>query len=150
MNRSLALISITLFLISCSAERQDTKQHQLNPLAEETSEINQRSTAINDGQAKASSTLSEDSNLAKKSIQKMFCLDQDISNWYGFKEQDGEQAQCKLIKAYKVTNYQCEMRLAFEEGFEAMFVLAPNATIISYSALDKCNAAKEIWESNGP
>lgn len=150
MNRSLALISIILFLVSCSAERQDKEQHQLNPLAEGVSEINQRPAAKKDGQVEASATSSEDSNLAKSSIQKTFCLDQDISNWYGFKEQDGERAQCKLIKDYKVTNYQCEMRLAFEEGFEAMFVLAPSTTIISYSALDKCNAAKEIWESNGP
>ena len=150
MNRSLAVIFTILFLASCSAEKQDTKQHELNSFAKEIGGRNERSAAIKNDQVKTLATISEDRNLAKASIQKTLCLDQDISNWYGFKEQDGEQAQCKLLKDYKVTNYQCEMRLAFEEGFEAMFVLAPNVTIISYSALDKCNAAKEIWESNGP
>jgi hypothetical protein len=42
------------------------------------------------------------------------------------------------------------MRLAFEEGFEAMFVLALDATVISYSTLNKCDQAKDMWESNSP
>jgi hypothetical protein len=150
MKQNLILIFTLLFFVSCSVERQDTKQHELNSSSEEIEDKNQTPVVFENDQVKASSTFSKDNSLATASIEKTICLDQDVSEWYGFKEQDVEDAQCKPIKYYKISNYQCEKRLAFEEGFEAMFILAPNATIISYSGLSKCNQAKEIWESNAP
>lgn len=149
MKNNFIIFSIVIFLTSCTNDTQDTKRKELiNQAIEKESGNQQPSEFTSKAHTKASTIV--DKKLVSTKQEKIICVDQDISEWYGFKEQDAEDAQCKPIKDYKVINYQCEMRLAFEEGFEAMFVLAPNVTIISYSALDKCNAAKDIWESNGP
>jgi hypothetical protein len=55
-------------LVSCSAERQDTNQYELNPLAEEIGKGNQHPAVMKDDQVKASATLSEANNLATTSI----------------------------------------------------------------------------------
>ena len=149
MKKEFLAILIMFFLTSCSNDTQDIKRKESINQAIETESGNQQpSEFASEGHTNASTIV--DKKLISTKKEKIICVDQDISEWYGFKEQDAENAQCKPIKDYKVISYQCEMRLAFEEGFEAMFVLAPNVTIISYSALDKCNAAKDIWESNAP
>lgn len=149
MKKELLPILIIFFLTSCANETQDTKQKELINQAIETESGNQHPREFtSEVQTNASPIV--DTNLISTKKERIICLDQDVSEWYGFKEQDAEDAQCKPIKDYKISNYQCEKRLAFEEGFEAMFILAPNATIISYSGLSKCNQAKEIWESNAP
>lgn len=149
MKKDLLPIFIILFLTSCGNETQDTNQKETINQTVEKEPANQQSDEFA-AEAHTSTSTLVDTKLINANKEKIMCMRQDISEWYGFKEQDAEDAQCKPIKNYKITNYECEKRLAFEEGFEAMFVLAPNITIISYPALDKCNTAKEIWESNAP
>lgn len=149
MKKDLLPIFIILFLTSCGNETQDTNQKETVNQTVEKESVNQKSDEFA-AEAHTSTSTLVDTKLINANKEKIMCMRQDISEWYGFKEQDAEDAQCKPIKNYKITNYECEKRLAFEEGFEAMFVLAPNITIISYPALDKCNKAKEIWESNAP
>ena len=149
MKKDLLLIFIIFFLTSCGNEIQDkSRKETINQIVEKEP-ANQQSDEFAHEAYPSSSTILN-TQLINANKEKIICMDQDISEWYGFKEQDTENAQCKLIKNYKITHYECEKRLAFEEGLEAMFVLAPKSTIISYAALDKCNAAKEIWESNAP
>lgn len=147
MKKDLLPIFIILFLTSCGNETQDTNQKETINQTVQKESVNQQSDEFA-AEAHTSTSTLVDTKLINANKEKIMCMRQDISEWYGFKEQDAEDAQCKPIKNYKITNYECEKRLAFEEGFEAMFVLAPNITIISYPALDKCNKAKEIWESN--
>lgn len=153
MKNNFIIFSIVIFLISCSTHEQDkSQQESMNQSGEgvHVYEQNKNKVPTSESLIKTPIADSKDTSSSNESIQKTICVDQDISEWYGFKEQDAEDAQCKPIKDYKVVSYQCEMRPAFEEGFEAMFVLASNVTIISYPTLDKCNAAKDIWESNSP
>lgn len=80
----------------------------------------------------------------------ILCDKVKVNQWVGFDE-SAEDAQCKKVESYKIAEYRCAVeKKAFGADFDAIHLMSQNQSIFIYSSMEKCNQAKEIWQSNSP
>lgn len=82
--------------------------------------------------------------------QEIICDKVKINQWIGFDE-SAKDAQCKKVESYNIAEYRCAVeKKAFGADFDAIHLLSQNQSIFIYPSMEKCNQAKEIWQSNSP
>lgn len=80
----------------------------------------------------------------------ILCDKVKVNQWVGFDE-SAENAECKKVESYNIAEYRCSVeKKAFGAEFDAIHLLSQNHSIFIYPSMDKCNQAKEVWESNSP
>ena len=93
--------------------------------------------------------VSEITKESDQSIQ-ISCLNQDITEWYGFDEATDEP-KCKTVKSFKLTSYRCDIsKNAFGADKDAILVENQEQRIFVYSNSKDCNEILEIRNSNAP
>lgn len=80
----------------------------------------------------------------------ILCDKVKVNQWVGFDE-SAKDAQCKKVESYNIAEYRCAVeKKAFGADFDAIHLLSKDHSIFIYSSMEKCNQAKEIWQSNSP
>ena len=133
-------------LIACSDKSQNKA-----PSGSDT-EKNVMYTAVNKQKTTVTSEPLVVSEITKESDQsiQISCLNQDITEWYGFDEATDEP-KCKTVKSFKLTSYRCDIsKNAFGADKDAILVENQEQRIFVYSNSKDCNEILEIRNSNAP
>lgn len=95
--------------------------------------------------------ISKDQTQNKQLDKTIDCSNSTLDQWYGFDESKLENAKCLELKSYDLKQKKCEMSPnAFGADFDALLIQKTEQKIFAYSSIQKCEAAKEIWESSAP
>lgn len=98
------------------------------------------------------STVSQASVVPVVSAQapEIICDKVKVNQWVGFDE-SAEDTQCKKVESYNIAEYRCAVeKKAFGADLDAIHLMSQNQSIFIYPSMDKCNQAKDVWESNSP
>lgn len=137
----LAILSITLLGCEKSEQQQKNQEPAKSIVA---------STVVEDAATSSSPLPSSAVPVVSAQAPEILCDKVKVNQWVGFDE-SAKDAQCKKVESYNIAEYRCAVeKKAFGADFDAIHLLSKDQSIFIYSSMEKCNQAKEIWQSNSP
>lgn len=142
-------------LIACSDKNQDKAQISSNkePNAMHVDVHEQQSSATSEALPVSESKVTIDKMAETKGgdqENQISCLNQNITDWYGFDETNAEP-KCENLKNFKLVSYKCDIsKDAFGSDKDAILLENQDQRIFAYSNAKDCNEMLEIRNSNEP
>ncbi|MDQ8934885.1 hypothetical protein [Acinetobacter rudis] len=137
----LAILSIALLGCEKSEQQQKNQEPAKSIVA---------STVVEDAATSSSPLPSSAVPVVSAQAPEILCDKVKVNQWVGFDE-SAKDAQCKKVESYNIAEYRCAVeKKAFGADFDAIHLLSKDQSIFIYSSMEKCNQAKEIWQSNSP
>lgn len=138
------LAVISLGLAGCNKADRQVDQQSVSSAQVETSSVSE-AVAESDAVSQASAV-----PVVSAQAAEIVCDKVKVNQWVGFDE-SAENAECKKVESYDIAEYRCSVeKKAFGADFDAIHLVSQNHSIFIYPSMDKCNQAKEIWQSNSP